>query len=196
MGYSNRFEEALVYAHRLHHRQVRRGSRTPYINHLLSVAALVGEHGGSEDQVIAALLHDAIEDQGGPAIAAEIRHRFGEAVAELVEACSDTDEDPKPPWRPRKEAYLQHLRSTPPEVLLITAADKLHNVRSMIIDLRSAGDALWGRFSGGREGTLWYYRSVLTVLEEIWQHPLLEELAYRVNELERMTASPPTSTGT
>src|SRR5262245_39191214 len=125
MPYSPRFEEAFLHANRVHADQMRKVTQTPYVIHLLGVAALVGEYGGDEDQVIAALLHDAPEDQGGRAQLEEIHRTFGARVARIVEGCTDTFDDPKPPWRARKEAYIQHLATAPAEVLIVSAADKL-----------------------------------------------------------------------
>ena len=161
---SARFDEALVYASQLHREQLRKGSRTPYIAHLLAVTAIVLENGADEDEAIAALLHDAMEDQGGRPTLAEIGRRFGPRVAEIVEGCSDSDTVPKPPWRERKERYIAHLGEATPSMLLVTAADKLHNARSIAADLRRQGDAVWQLFKGGKEGTLWYYRDVLVAL--------------------------------
>jgi len=184
MPLSERFFGALDYAARLHAAQTRKGSGVPYVAHLLAVAALVIESGGDEDESIAALLHDAVEDQGGTATAAEIRRRFGDRVAEIVEGCSDTDVIPKPPWRPRKEAHLAHLRVASPSVLLVCAADKLHNARSILDEYRRQGDALWVRFKGGRDGTLWYYGASLAVLKERSANGLVEELERVVAELQ------------
>lgn len=181
---TSRFTDALVYATELHATQTRKISGEPYVAHLLAVTAIVLEHGGDEDTAIAALLHDAIEDQGGRATRAEIARRFGEPVAAIVEGCSDTDISPKPPWRERKEAYLAHLRSAPANVRLISAADKLHNVRSMTRDYRRLGEDLWTHFRGGREGTLWYHRRVVDTLAAIDRTPLVEELEAAVTELE------------
>ncbi len=178
-----RFERALVYATRLHSRQLRKGSRVPYVAHLLAVAALVLEHGGSEDLAIAALLHDAVEDQGGPRTLAAIRRRFGSAVASVVSACSDTDVTPKPPWRPRKEAYLAHLRHAPAQVRLVSAADKLHNARSTVADLRVQGPDVWSRFHAGPDDQLWYYRSLVAIFRELGPSALADELGRVVSEM-------------
>jgi (p)ppGpp synthase/HD superfamily hydrolase len=183
LAYTEKFEDALGYAARVHRDQTRKGTGVPYITHLLAVAAIVGENGGTEDEVIAALLHDAPEDAGGEARLAEIRGRFGDGVAGIVAGCSDTYEDPKPPWRARKEAYLEHLARAPSPVRLVSAADKLHNARSMLSDYRSAGEDLWGRFNGGRDGTLWYYRAVADALAG--DGPVADELGRVVAELER-----------
>jgi (p)ppGpp synthase/HD superfamily hydrolase len=178
-----RFEQALAYAAQLHADQRRKLSGTPYLAHLLAVAALVIEHGGDEDTAIAALLHDAVEDQGGAATRDAIARRFGERVARIVDGCTDSDQQPKPPWRARKEAYLARLAEADAAVRLVAAADKLHNVRSLLTAWRLEGDTVWQHFRGGRDGTLWYYRAVLTVLEPENQ-PLVGELARAVQELE------------
>lgn len=184
MELSARFDEALVFASRLHAKQVRKGSGIPYISHLLAVTALVLEYGGGEDEAIAALLHDAIEDQGGDATRQEIRHRFGEVVVEIVNGCSDTDRSPKPPWRDRKEAYIAHLHAATPSILLVSAADKLHNVRSILNDYRVVGEELWQRFKAGKQGTLWYYRSLLEIYKVYYPTALTAELERTMRELE------------
>ena len=189
MELSGRFDEALLLAAGLHRRQVRKGSGVPYVAHLLAVAALVLEYGGGEDEAIAALLHDAIEDQGGAATREQIRLLFGPAVAEIVDGCTDADTIPKPPWRARKEAYLAHLQSASPSVLLVSAADKLHNVRSILSDYRLIGDEIWLRFKAGKEGSLWYYRSVLNIYKERMDGPLTEQIARELAELEALVSA-------
>ena len=165
---SDRFEAALTFATQLHRHQARKGTTVPYLSHLLSVTALVLEAGGGEDEAIAALLHDAIEDQGGDTTRQEISQRFGTAVSELVEACTDSDESPKPPWQERKLRHLQRLREVPPQiqrqVRRIVLADKLHNARSTLADLRLQGPQTWAKFKTGRAGTLWFYGAVLEQL--------------------------------
>ena len=183
MPYTEKFNEALLHAARLHRDQTRKGTDVPYITHLLAVAAIVGENDGTEDEVIAALLHDAPEDAGGEAQLAEIRARFGDGVADIVAGCTDTYEDPKPPWRARKEAYLDHLAGASSSVRLVSAADKLHNARSVLSDYRAVGEDLWDRFNGGRYGMLWYYRAVADALAGDGQ--VADELARVVAELER-----------
>ena len=186
MAYGEKFEDALTYAARLHRDQTRKGTSTPYVTHLLAVAAIVGENGGTEDEVIAALLHDAPEDRGGKERLEEIRTRFGGAVAEIVDGCTDTYEDPKPAWRPRKEAYVAHVATAPASVRLVSAADKLHNARSILADLRALGDELWSRFTGGKEGTLWYYRALTEAYARAGQNPIVEELDRVVREIEAL----------
>ncbi len=186
VAYTEKFEGALLYTARVHRDQTRKGTSIPYVTHLLAVAAIVGESGGSEDEVVAALLHDAPEDQGGEARLAEIRERFGEGVAEIVAGNTDTFESPKPPWRERKEAYVARVAREPYSVRLVSAADKLHNARSVLADLRALGDKLWRRFNGGREGTLWYYRALVTAFEEAGSNPVVEELDRVVTAMERL----------
>jgi len=185
LPYTEKFEDALVYAARLHRDQTRKGTGVPYVTHLLAVAAIVGENGGTEEEVVASLLHDAPEDAGGETRLAEIRARFGDGVADIVAGCTDTYEDPKPPWRARKEAYLDHLAGAPAPVRLVSAADKLHNARSVLSDYRAVGEDLWGRFNGGRDGTLWYYRAVADALAG--DGPVAGELDRVVTDLERVT---------
>lgn len=189
-GPAPRFQEALAYAAGLHADQKRKGGEEiPYIGHLLGVCSLTLEAGGDEDQAIAALLHDAAEDQGGRETLESIRRRFGDRVAGIIEACTDTFEDPKPPWRRRKERYLEHIDSLPADTLLVVCADKLYNARAILQDCRRLGDRVFERFRPGKEGTLWYYRSVAEALArsglESW---LVEELARTVSELEAVAS--------
>ncbi len=183
---SDRFGEALVYATRLHAAQTRKGSGAPYVAHLLKVCGTALEHGADEDEAIAALLHDAVEDQGGAPVGEEIRRRFGDRVARIVAGCTDSDRTPKPPWRERKESYLARLRHAPASVRLVSACDKLDNVRSLVAAYRTLGESLWDRFRGGHDGTLWYHRRVVEVLKEAGTNPLVEELARAVAELDRL----------
>lgn len=185
---SPRFDVALVFASQLHRDQARKETFIPYISHLLAVTAIVLEHGGSEDEAIAALLHDAVEDQGGAAAYEVIRNEFGENVATTVAGCSDADTIPKPPWRERKEAYVAHIASASPSVRLVSAADKLHNARALLADYRQESEKLWGRFNGGRAGTLWYYRTLANAFQNTESTPLTEELDRVVTELESVAA--------
>jgi len=181
-----RFEDALVFATQKHSGQTRKSSNVPYVAHVLSVAALVLEAGGDEDQAIAALLHDVVEDCGGAPVLDEIRHEFGDRVARIVDGCTDSDEEPKPPWRERKERYLRHLQQGGEDVRLVSLADKLHNVRSIVLDYRYLGDKVWERFTGGREGTLWYYRALVEIYRQGPSNRWLDELERNVVELERL----------
>jgi (p)ppGpp synthase/HD superfamily hydrolase len=187
----SRFEYALRYAAHVHAGQVRKGSETPYIAHLLAVTALVMENGGDEEEIIAALLHDAPEDQGGRERLDDIRQRFGARVAGIVEGCTDTFEDPKPDWLPRKKAYLARLVAASPSVRRVAAADKLHNARCILADYREEGNELWARFSAGPDGVLWYYRGAVEALRKAGTDRVVEELDRVVSELERVVRRRP-----
>lgn len=186
MTFTPRFEDALTLAHQLHATQTRKGTSMPYVGHLLAVTAIVIENGGTEDEAIAALLHDAVEDAGGDPIRQIIRARFGEDVLAIVDGCTDTDQTPKPPWRKRKEAYIAHVRHASPSVRLVSMADKLHNARSILQDYRTCGAEVWRRFKGGQAGSLWYYRSLIAVFREAGSSPLLDELDRVVTTLEML----------
>ena len=173
--YSERLDRAVARATDACRTHYRKGSGVPYLTHLFQVMVTVGEYGGDEDQMIAALLHDYLEDVRD-ATGEELDERFGPRVRRLVEQLSDTTDYPKPPWRERKEVYLEKLRNEPEELKLISAADKLHNARSILRDLRTIGEELWERFTGKKEGSLWYYGAVVDALGEGWAHPILEEL--------------------
>ena len=180
----SRFRRAFLFAADKHSGQTRKASTIPYIAHLMGVASLVLEFGGDEDMAIAALLHDVVEDCGGAPMLKEVQRRFGPRVAKIVKGCTDSFTDPKPPWRERKETYLRHLKKADAETRLVSAADKLNNVRSILSDYRAVGESIWARFNGGREGTLWYYRCLL---EEFLRHKpnrLMEELELAVRKLE------------
>ena len=184
---SERFIEATVYAVRLHRDQSRKISGEPYVAHLFAAAALVMEYGGSEDEAIAALLHDAAEDQGGEATLQDIRKKFGDDVAAIVEGCTDTKTTPKPPWRERKERFLNNLNNNAsPSVILVCAADKLHNARSLLRDYRRWGETLWASFHGGRDGTLWYYRRAAELLISRDTTGIARELSETVSQLESL----------
>lgn len=161
---SEQFDAALVLASDLHRHQLRKQTAIPYVAHLLAVSAIVLENGGDEEQTIAALLHDAPEDQGGRATLDSIRNRFGDRVAGIVEDCTDTFEDPKPEWLPRKIAYLDHLEHQADAAsLLVSAADKLHNLCAIRSDFAQQGDQLWGRFNGRPGQQLWYFQSLARI---------------------------------
>jgi (p)ppGpp synthase/HD superfamily hydrolase len=179
-----RFEQALVLTHRLHQVQVRKGLKVPYISHLMSVAALVLEDGGDEDEAIAALLHDAVEDQGGAATRELIRAQFGDRVAAIIDGCTELQRQPKPPWQERKTQHLARLVGASPAVCRVTLADKLHNVRSLLADYQTLGEDLWDRFGGGREGTLWYYQQIVAVMEPQVSGTLIKALTQSVQQLQ------------
>jgi (p)ppGpp synthase/HD superfamily hydrolase len=184
MELTERFKDALCWATELHSNQRRKGSGIPYVAHLLGVASLVLEYGGDEDEAIAALLHDAVEDQGGQEIRQKIAAKFGETVAQIVDGCTDADTIPKPPWRERKEAYIAHLKSASPSILLVSSCDKLYNVRTILADYRRIGDEIWERFKGGKkDGSLWYYQALVKEYKKTGSHPVYDELERAVNEL-------------
>lgn len=188
-GAGDHFRQALDLAAQLHATQTRKATNIPYLSHLLSVSALVQKFGGDEDEAIAALLHDAVEDQGGAPTLAGIRQQFGDRVADIVVACSDTDVIPKPPWRERKEAYIRHIAQASASARLVSAADKLDNCRDLLADYQQHGEGLWSRFNapGGKTDVLWYYRALTTAFQQTDpHHPLVEELAYTVSRLERL----------
>jgi (p)ppGpp synthase/HD superfamily hydrolase len=179
-----RFLRAVAFAAGKHAGQTRKASTIPYVAHLLGVASLVLEAGGDEDLAMAALLHDVVEDCGGASMLKEVRRRFGKRVAKIVDGCTDADSDPKPPWCERKETYIRHLKRADADTRLVSAADKLNNARSILIDYREIGEPVWARFNGGRDGTLWYYR---TLLDEFLRHKpnrITRELKRVVEEIE------------
>jgi (p)ppGpp synthase/HD superfamily hydrolase len=185
---TGQFSKALVYAELKHHNQVRKGGDIPYLGHLLTVAGLVINDGGSESQAIAALLHDAVEDAGGPATLEEIKKNFSDDVARMVDECSDTDQEPKPPWRERKQTYINHLADVGDDTLLISVADKLDNARSMLRDYHEHGPKLWERFTvKDPRDHLWYYGELLKAYRargcSSW---MVDELDRVVKELKRL----------
>ena len=181
---TDKFEQALLYAIRLHAGQFRKGSGVPYVSHLLAVAAIVMENDGDEESCIAALLHDAAEDQGGQETLEEIRALFGEVVGDIVADCTDSWIHPKPAWRGRKEEYVAKLAAKPDDSLLVSIADKLHNARSILADCRSHGDDLWQRFQEGKDGVLWYYHALVQAFRKSGAHPgLVDELERTVTAL-------------
>ena len=197
---SSRFSEALVLAADLHRDQRRKGGDIPYISHLLAVCSIVLDHGGDEDEAVAALLHDGPEDQGGEDTLATIRQIFGERVAGIVAACSDTFETPKPSWEPRKRAYLEHLAGgdVSRSAILVSAADKLHNLTSTVEDLETSGAEVWERFNSTPDQQLWYYRSLAAIYRDRLGGRLAEAVAEQVQRLEEAIArtSGETQTGT
>ena len=192
---SQRFEEALVYATRLHAQQMRNGTQVPYVSHLLAVSSLVLEAGGGEDEAIAALLHDGPEDQGGRATLEEIRRLFGGPVAGIVAECSDTLESKKPPWQQRKEAYLRHLPAASGSARLVSCADKLHNARAILADYRAHGDLLWDRFNAGRDDILWYYSELARIFSAHGPPQLARELVLVVDQLHAEVAARGSTSG-
>ena len=195
---TDRFITALTSAATWHQAQERKGKPVPYISHLLIVAGRVLEDGGDEDQAIAALLHDTLEDTDVDE--ATIRSMFGDEVGRIVLACSDTTTRPKPPWLERKQHHLARLQGEDAAVLRVTAADKLHNCADTVAEVRQKGLGVFDRFRGRRQGTCWYYAAVWTVLDDRFPgSPLTDELGARARELHDLAGltfpagPPPTS---
>jgi len=181
---SPRLTGAFAYAEQIHRGQTRKKTRAPALSHLMAVASLVLENGGSENEAMAALLHDGPEDCQGPETLQEIEQRFGDRVAQIVLGCTDSMETPKPPWHERKSGYIAHLSSVDESTLLVSLADKVHNVRSLVIEYRQIGEQLWGRFTADREQSLWYYESLL----EVFQNAKCDRCGLLVKELSRSLA--------
>jgi (p)ppGpp synthase/HD superfamily hydrolase len=194
---SERFSDAFQCACRWHADQRRKVSGAPYVAHLLGVAGIVLDSGGSEDEAVAALLHDAVEDQGGAEARRKIERLFGAAVAQVVDECTDTDETPKPPWRERKEAFVARVPVMSASARLVTAADKLDNVRGLIQGYYEQGETLWTRFRGGRAGALWYHRAVADAICRAESTPLAQRLNREVTRLESLVRAglPEAATG-
>lgn len=184
-----RFMRAFQFAARKHSGQTRKASNIPYITHLMGVASLVLEAGGDEDLAIAALLHDVVEDCGGAPMLKEVRSRFGTRVAQIVDGCTDAYTLPKPPWRERKESYMRRLKKESSDTRLVSAADKLNNIRSILSDYRAIGESVWSRFNGGREGTLWYYRTLRDEFLRRKINRVTRDFDLAVRELESLTGS-------
>jgi GTP pyrophosphokinase len=182
---TERFYEAIRYAAEAHDGQTRRGTKTPYISHLIAVASIVLDAGGSEDEAIGALLHDAAEDQGGRARLDDIRRRFGDAVARIVEACTDSWTTPKKPWIERKREYVEHARRLAPDALRVSAADKVHNAYTILRDLRTHGESVWARFTAKPDDIIWYYESLVRAFRESGGGPLVDELDRIVRAIQR-----------
>ena len=189
-----RFDEALMLASQVHAGDERKGTRVPYLAHLLGVCALILADGGDEDEAIAGLLHDTLEDHPDRLGRRQLESRFGARVRRIVEGCTDTPADfsggPKPPWRARKLAYLEHLRHAAPDALRVSLADKLDNARAIVADYRVLGEDLWSRFSAGRQDQLWYYRSLIETIGAAGPPGrLLGQLEAQVTELEALVAA-------
>lgn len=186
MKLSPAFEDALIYATRIHGGQLRKKTQVPYIGHLLGVTAIALEYGANEIEAIGALLHDAVEDGGGSERQKQIEKRFGKEVAAIVDGCTDTDKTPKPPWRERKEKYIAHLATASASTRLVSASDKLHNARAIVHNLREDGAVVWNRFKAGKQGALWYYRALVTAFRQHGKSELIDELDRVVSEMEKL----------
>jgi (p)ppGpp synthase/HD superfamily hydrolase len=181
-----RFQKAMLFAAQKHAGQARKASTIPYIAHLMGVASLVLEAGGDQDLAIAGLLHDVVEDCGGEKMLKEVRRRFGARVATIVDGCTDAYGIPKPEWRGRKQAYISRLKKEGSDTRLVSAADKLNNLRSILSDYREMGESVWSRFNGGRDGTVWYYRTLLDEFMRDKPNRITRDLDLAVNELEAL----------
>ena len=182
---SGRLDDAFRYAHEVHVRQTRKGTESPYISHLMGVSSIVIDDGGSEDEAIAALLHDAAEDHGGRARLADIRQRFGDGVAKIVEDCTDSWEEPKRPWAERKHAYVQHARKLAAPSLRVSAADKVHNAYAILRDLRNMGEGVWDRFTATPDDVMAYYEGLVRAYREAGGGRLVDELDRIVRGIRR-----------
>jgi (p)ppGpp synthase/HD superfamily hydrolase len=182
---TNRLDRAFIYAHEVHAQQVRKGTSLPYVGHLMGVSSIVLDDGGNEDEAVAALLHDAAEDQGGRERLEDIRSKFGDAVAAIVEDCTDAWEVPKPAWVVRKQAYIQRARTLPPSSLRVSAADKVHNAYGILRDLRNVGEAVWERYEASADDVLAYYESLVRAYREAGGGRLVEELERIVRGIQR-----------
>lgn len=185
----SRFQRAFEFAADKHGKQTRKASTIPYVAHLIGVASLVLEAGGDEDLAIAALLHDVVEDCGGAPMLREVRRRFGNRVAHIVDGCTDAYAVPKPPWQERKVSYINRLKTESADTRLVSAADKLNNVRSILSDYRALGESVWSRFNGGREGTLWYYRTLRDEFLRTEPNRVTRDFDLAVRELESLTGA-------
>jgi (p)ppGpp synthase/HD superfamily hydrolase len=186
---SEKFQEALIYATQAHGDQIRKKTGIPYVAHILGVTAIALEYGANETEAIGALLHDTVEDCGGAERLRDIREKFGDEVAAIVDGCTDTYQTPKPPWLERKRAYIEHLKESDSSTRLVSASDKLHNTRAILAELRRHGLEVFERFSGKKGGTLWYYRTLVTAFRRHRDHAdLIEELDRVVSEIERLSA--------
>ena len=185
MPFTPRFDEAFAYAHEVHRDHTRKGNGFPYIGHLMGVASIVIDDGGTEDEAIAALLHDAPEDRGGRARLEEIRAKFGDAVAKIVEDCTDSWTTPKAPWAERKTDYAERARTFELSSLRVSAADKVHDSYTILRDLSNIGDKMWVRFNARADDILAYTRRWCGLFREAGGGPLVDELDRIVRAIER-----------
>ena len=187
MSSSEKFEDALVYATRAHRNQMRKKTAIPYIAHILGVTAIALEYGANETEAIGALLHDTVEDCGGAERLRDIRERFGDDVAGIVDGCTDTYETPKPPWLERKRRYIEHLKNSDSSTRLVSASDKLHNTRAILAELRRNGLEVFERFAGKKDGTLRYYRALVAAFRQHGDHAdLIDEFDRVVSQIEKL----------
>src|SRR5438552_17102351 len=186
MKLSEKFEEALIYATRAHAHQTRKKAGIPFVAHILGVTAIALEYGANETEAIGALLHDPVEDCGGAERLRDIREKFGDDAARIVDGCTDTYETPKAPWLERKRAYIEDLKDSESSTRLVSASDKLHNTRAILAELRRHGLEVFERFAGKKDGMLWYYRALVTAFRQHGDHAdLNDELDRVVSEIEK-----------
>src|SRR3954467_8006210 len=183
MRLSQKFEEALIYATHAHGDQMRKKTGIPFVAHILGVTAIALEYGANEIGAIGALLHDSVEDCGGIERLRDIREKFGDDVARIVDGCTDTYKMPKPAWLERKRSYIEHLKDSDPSTRLVSASDKLHNTRAILAELRRRGVEVFDRFAAKKDGTVWYYRTLVTAFR---QHA---DYSYLIDELERVVSN-------
>ena len=184
---SKKFIQAVELANKLHKGQFRKGTEILYISHPLAVSSLVIEYGGKENEAIAALLHDTVEDCGGKKAMKQIREQFGENVAAIVDGCTETDQKPKPPWKERKDKYIAHIKVASPSVRLVSCADKLHNIRSILAEHRQVGKKIWKKYNATKKETLWFYKAYRDALQDSKEkRPIFKELKLAVDELEKV----------
>jgi GTP pyrophosphokinase len=182
---TSRFDEAMRYAREVHAGQTRKGTASPYVGHLIGVSSIVLDDGGTEDEAIAALLHDAPEDRGGRERLDDIRARFGDTVSAIVADCTDSWETPKAPWIERKKAYVEHASTLGPSSLRVSAADKVHNAYAILRDLRNIGERVWERFNAGPDDVMDYYESLVRAYRKAGGGPLVDELDRIVRGIRR-----------
>ncbi len=182
---TSRFDDAFSYAHEIHHADTRKGHSAPYIGHLMGVSSIVLDDGGSEDEAIGALLHDAAEDHGGRERLDDIRTRFGDAVAKIVEDCTDSWDTPKRPWMDRKREYVEHARALDASSLRVSSADKVHNAYAILRDLRNSGEAVWERFNAPADDVVAYYESLVKAFRHAGGGRLVDELDRIVKGIQR-----------
>lgn len=186
---TERIAQALALAVEAHDGQKRKGTTIPYIAHPMGVASIALEHGADEDQAMAALLHDAVED-GGAQYSQRIRNQFGDRVADIVAGCTDGVPDEngrKAPWKERKESYISHLRQASDDVLLVSGADKLHNARAIVEDLLRIGPKVFDRFTATKEQTIWYYETLASVFANRGT-PISQALTDTVNRMKELSS--------
>ena len=182
---TNKLDRAFSYAHEVHDGQFKKGTLVPYLGHLMGVSSIVLGDGGTEDEAVAALLHDAAEDHGGRARLDDIRSRFGDDVARIVEDCTDSWDTPKPSWLARKQAYIQRARTLSSPSLRVSIADKVHNTYGILRDLRNIGEKVWERYDVSADDVLAYYESLVRAYREAGGGRLVDELERIVRGIQR-----------